>query len=339
MVFIYGNFYRFGSYPFRRLRRVRQAVPSAAGSGELFIDRLYLCRSVAPLDARDLLVSLAGEHARQGGVGDKGVDSVGHGIHVPIIHLQRVVEHFRDARLFGDDDRYVGFHRLQRGYAERFRDRRHDIDVAHGEHAVHLGTLQESGEVETVGDTERRHTPDYVVHQVAASGHDETDVRDPSEHLRRRFDEVIRPLLVGDASQKGHDFVVQAAYRLALVVLRKTDGIVDGNHLFGRNAVLRYDDVACQVAYGYHPVGSLHARPFDVVDGAVDVFAAAVELRGVHVYHERFARHGFGRHAGIVGEPVVGVDDIEFARQVAGYLRGHRGVAGHLFHQVGAVPP
>ena len=67
------------------------------------------------------------------------------------------------------------------------------------------------------------------------------------------------------------------------------------------------------------------------------MFAAAVELRGVHVDHQRLARDALGGDAGVVGQPVVGVDDVELTLEVAGHLRRNHGVAGHLLHEVGAV--
>src|SRR5699024_10551175 len=264
---------------------------------------------------------------------DQRVDGIGHGVHVPIIHFQRIVEHFGHARLLGDDDGNVGLHGLQRRYAERLGYGRHHVYVAHGEHAVHFGALQESGEVEPVGDAQTRHAPYHVVHHVAAAGHDEAHIRNPPKYLGGCFHEIVGALLIGDASQEGHDFVVEAAGRFALVAGGEPDGVVDGDDFFGRYAVPRYHDVARQVAYGYHAVGRLHARPFDVVHRLIDVFAAAVEFGGVHVHHQRFARHGLGGHAGIIGEPVVGVDDVECSGQVAGDLRSNDGVVVDLFHQ------
>lgn len=107
--------------------------------------------------------------------------------------------------------------------------------------------------------------------------------------------------------------------------------------LFGRNAVAVDDDVAGKVRNGDHAVRGVHARTFDGVDLRIDVLAAAVVFRGVHVHDERLARHALGGDAGVVGEPVVGVDHVELPFEVLGDLRGHHGVTGHLLHEVGAV--
>ena len=81
----------------------------------------------------------------------------------------------------------------------------------------------------------------------------------------------------------------------------------------------------------------MHACTFDGVDLRVDVLAAAVVFRGVHMHDQRLARYALGGDTGVVGEPVVGVDHVELPFEVLGDLRGHHGVTGHLLHEVGAV--
>ena len=120
-------------------------------------------------------------------------------------------------------------------------------------------------------------------------------------------------------------------------MLGEAHGVVHRHDLPGRNAVAVDDDAAREVRDGDHPVGGLHAGALDGVNLRVDVLSAAVELRGVHVHHQRFARDAFGGDSGVVGEPVVGVDHVELPLQVAGHLRGDHGVTGDLLHEVGAV--
>ena len=107
--------------------------------------------------------------------------------------------------------------------------------------------------------------------------------------------------------------------------------------LRGGDSVFLDHDVARKVAHRDHPVGFGHACPLDLVNLRVDVFAAAVEFGRVHVYDQRLARYALGRDAGVVGQPVVGMDQIELPGQIAGYLgRDHR-VAGDFLHQIGPV--
>ncbi len=106
---------------------------------------------------------------------------------------------------------------------------------------------------------------------------------------------------------------------------------------FGRNAVAVDDDVARQIRHGHHSIGGHHTRPLDGVGLRVDVLAAAVVFRGVHVHDQRFSRDTFSGYSCVVGEPVVGVDDVKLTLQFFGHLRGHHSVTGDLLHQIRAV--
>ena len=191
--------------------------------------------------------------------------------------------------------------------------------------------------MEAVGDAQPGHAADDVVHHVARTGHHEADIGYAFEHLGGRLDEVVGPLLVGDAAQEGDDLVLHAALGRLGRVLGEAHGVVHRDDLLGGDAVLVDDYVAREVRHGDHPVGGHHAGPLDGVDLRVDVLAAAVVLRGVHVHDERLARDALGGDAGVVGEPVVGVDHVELPLQVAGHLGCDHRIAGHLLHEVGAV--
>ena len=57
----------------------------------------------------------------------------------------------------------------------------------------------------------------------------------------------------------------------------------------------------------------------------------------MHVDHQGFPGEFLGGDAGVVAEPVVGVDYVKFVLALHGDGSTNHGVAGHLFHEVGAV--
>ena len=53
--------------------------------------------------------------------------------------------------------------------------------------------------------------------------------------------------------------------------------------------------------------------------------------------YQRFPGQFLRGDAGVVSQPVMGVDDIEFILVLHGYGPSDHGVAGHLLHQVFAI--
>ena len=176
-----------------------------------------------------------------------------------------------------------------------------------------------------------------MVHHVARAGHYETYVGDFLQHLGRGLDEIVGAFLVGDTPQERDDLVVHAPFGHFAVASGEPHGIVYRHDLVGRDAVAVDDDVAREVRNGDHPVCGVHACAFDGVDLRIDVLAAAVVFRGVHMHDQRLARYALGGDTGVVGEPVVGVDHVELPFEVFGHLRCDHGIAGDLLHKVGAV--
>ena len=66
------------------------------------IDRLDLRGSVVPFESGHLVEPLLGEHLRQRGIGNQGIDRIRQGVHVPIVDFERVVEHFGHAASSGE---------------------------------------------------------------------------------------------------------------------------------------------------------------------------------------------------------------------------------------------
>ena len=181
-----------------------------------------------------------------------------------------------------------------------------------------------------------RHATDHLLQHIARAGHHEVDARVDLMDLVCRLDEVLRSFLVGDSAEEGHHLGIQATalvLRLGLVV--RLDGVVHRNDLVRVDAIFLNDDVARQIAHRDHAVGGFHATSLDGVNIRVDVLARAVELGGVHVHHKRLARGLLGRNACRIGQPVVGVDDVEVVFR--GQRRANQGITRHFLHQVHAV--
>ncbi len=57
----------------------------------------------------------------------------------------------------------------------------------------------------------------------------------------------------------------------------------------------------------------------------------------MHMDDQRLAGEFLGGDTGIIGEPVVRMDDIELILALQGDGAAHHGIAGHFLHEVGAV--
>ena len=181
---------------------------------------------------------------------------------------------------------------------------------------------------------------DGAVHHIAAAGHHEAHVLGPLEDLGGCLDEIFRTFLEGDTAKEGDYLVPDSPFDHHIVAAAEVHCIVDGHDFGGVDAILGDDDIAGEVAHGDDLVGRHHTVLLYGEDAGVDVVhAAAVEGGGVDVDDQRLAGQALGGDAGIVGEPVVGVDHVEFILVLDGYRAAHKGVAGNLFHKVGAIFP
>ena len=91
--------------------------------------------------------------------------------------------------------------------AERLGDTRHDVQIAHRVNPLDLDPAHETEEMEIPADPQLGGPFDHSRPHVACSRHDERHIRHMLEDLGRRLDEVIRPLLEGDAPQEKHDLL------------------------------------------------------------------------------------------------------------------------------------
>ena len=185
-------------------------------SPPLAVDRRDPLRGGFPADLPELLAGLFRHLAGQDGVFQDGDDLGGHLPDVPEIDLQRMLQDLGNAGLAGEDHRDVVHHRLEGGDAERFGNARHDVEVAQREDPLDLLALEESGEMESVSDSQLPHALDHPSHHVARAGHDEGDVGKDMEDLGRRLDEVVGPLLEGDPAEKEDDLLFLGVPRLSV---------------------------------------------------------------------------------------------------------------------------
>ena len=115
---------------------------------------------------------------------------------------------------------------------------------------------------------------------------------------------------------------------------------MDRYYLVGVDSVFVDDYATGELGDGYHLVGGFHTTLLNSVDAAVDhVIGSAVERSGVDMDHERLAGEFLGGDAGEIGQPVVGMDDVEFALMLKSDGTAHLGIAAHLLEEVGAILP
>ena len=139
--------------------------------------------------------------------------------------------------------------------------------------------------MESVGNTKFGNSANDVVEHIPTACHDKTDIIDPFEYLGCSFNKIVRPLLVGDASQKCDDLIIYTALLGFVLLSGKADCIVNGHHSFRGNAVFVDHDVSGQVTYCNHSVCLHHPGPFNVVNLLIDILSATVKLRCVHMYY------------------------------------------------------
>ena len=134
------------------------------------------------------------------------------------------------------------------------------------------------------------------------------------EHHIGGLNEILGALLHGQSTEEGYHLLlvgVVGAGNGVILIVERINGIVHREHLARILMILVDDRVACQVRHTHDAIGMVHAVLLDGVDGGVHMAAATVVVGGVHVDTQRLAAHLLGVDACGIGEPVVGVDDVE----------------------------
>ena len=75
-----------------------------------------------------------------------------------------------------------------------------------------------------------------------------------------------------------------------------------------------------------------HTVPFDIIHRRIYITPASVEICRMHVNNQRFTAHLLGVNTGRIGEPIMGMNDIELNR--TGNHPGYNRVIIYLLHQI-----
>ena len=189
--------------------------------------------------------------------------------------------------------------------------------------------------MEAVGYAQTGGVTDAAVHHVTASSHHETHPRGPFQYLGRGLDEILRSFLEGDPAEEGHNLVADSPLNLKVLATAEIHRIVDGHYLVRGYSVFVYDYVPCQVADSHNLIGRLHSTFLYVEDPGINhVLSTAVERGGVDMDHKRLAGQLLGGNSSQIGQPVVGMDDIELIFMLHGDRTTYHSIACHLLKEV-----
>ena len=85
--------------------------------------------------------------------------------------------------------------------------------------------------MESVRYSESCDVTDTPVEHITASGHHETNVITSLENLCGSLDEILRSLLIGDASKEGNDLLLHVPLDLEFLTTAEVNGIMYRNNL------------------------------------------------------------------------------------------------------------
>ena len=136
------------------------------------------------------------------------VDSIGHGVDVPIVDLYTVVQNLGTSALLGYDSGRATLHSLKGRDTERLAHRGHDINVRVFQTLVNLLSAHETREVEAVSDATLGSKINHLVHHVATACHTETHIARAVKHKVGSLNKILWTFLHGDATEEGHHLVL-----------------------------------------------------------------------------------------------------------------------------------
>lgn len=229
----------------------------------------------------NLLYTLFGKIPVEGIVGTYTIDSVRHGINIPIVDLDNLGKNLPAAALFADDAGTSTLHCLKGCNAKGFTYGRHDKDIRVLVALVYLCPTLETWEMATVGYAVGSCKANHGLQHISATGKTESDVMATVEYTLGSLYEVFGTLLHGNAPQVcDHLLVGILVWLYGTNLLReRVYGIVHCHTLARILMILVNDCLPCQFADAHYAVSMVHAILFDAVHGRVHLASGAVEIR------------------------------------------------------------
>ena len=168
--------------------------------------------------------------------------------------------------------------------------------------------------METVGDATLGGEVNHLLHHIARTCEAETDVARAVKHHIGGLDEIFRTFLHRDSSEESHDFLlarVVGTGNVLQLLCKRINGVVNREALARVLMILVDDGLARQFRHTHDAVGVVHTVFLDGIDRRIHFSTRAVEIRGVNVDAKRFSADLLGVDAGRIGQPVMGMDDVE----------------------------
>ena len=156
----------------------------------------------------NLLYTLFGKIPVEGIVGTYTIDSVRHGINIPIVDLDNLGKNLSATTLLADDARASTLHSLKGCNAKGFTYGWHDEDVRVLVALVDLCPTLEAGEMATVGYAVGCGKTNHGLQHISAASETESYVMATVEYTLGSLYEVLWPLLHGNAPQVGDHLLV-----------------------------------------------------------------------------------------------------------------------------------
>ena len=177
----------------------------------------------------------------------------------------------------------------------------------------------------------------HLCHLVAASRHHKPYAVGLAQNTRCGFYKILRTFLHRDTAEECHQFVFALRFLELFGMCQRLYGVVYRAHFARVDAVFLYHRVTRQIAHADDMVRLVHAAFLDGIYCRIDIAAAAVEIGGMHVNHQRLPADMFGEHSCRISQPVMTVNNIKI--QTVCQHACYRLVVAYLFYQVVGIAP